>query len=305
MTFVDGMPRAAGIAGWAAAALIGGVALAQPPQPSAGPPASDAPQPAAASTTSGKRDQLLEIFPFLGVGIDNFAGSEVAHYLNPEDSGDSKTRETMGVSFQYPLYGGNDGRLGLWVYGQTTHGVRSAEIDCNFNDPALLNPKCAASSAAPTPNQQALYILRSASSLEGMIGVRFEFLPLQDGNATLYVSKQAGFVAVEDDDDDVADVNHFGFGARIRAGRFRNSYLEIGRGTNDLIALNPDDRFKLNARVISRLSGESTGAGKWLSRGFFFAHIVVDADGHDGADAVQTFIGVAFCPWGEGKCDAN
>lgn len=257
-----------------------------------------------ASSALFSATERLEIAPFLGFAVDTFAGSDVRHYLNPQDSGDQKTRETLGVTFQYPLYNDLQGRFGLWIYGQTLHGVRSTEINCDFSQPAFLNPKCKeAGVTPPDPNQTAIYLLRNASSLEGTIGLRFEFWQLQKGNAALYISRQLGFVSVEDDDDDVADVNHVGLGARIREGRFRNSFIEVGKGTNDLFPEASGDRFKVNARIVTRLREDDSGVlGKLFSRGFFFAHIVADVDGHDGPDAVQTYIGLAFCPWGTARC---
>jgi hypothetical protein len=249
--------------------------------------------------------ERLEIFPFLGFAVDTFSG-DALRYLNPEDVGDSNTRETFGVSFQYPLHGGNTSKIGVWLYGQTLHGVRSTEIDCTQSAAVLQNPNCQ-SGSSNTSTQNAIYLLRSASSLEGTIGLRVEFLPIQRGNAALYISKQAGFVAVEDDDDDVADVNHLAIGARIRDGRFRNSYIEYGEGSNDLFTTNPDGRKKLNARVVARFVNDapSNATENLFSRGFFFAHITADVDGSGGGDAVQSFVGMAFCPWGSGKCGAN
>jgi hypothetical protein len=283
-------------------------AVAQPTNSTATTPA--AAQPTDETSTADDSGEVLEIFPFIGFGVDTFSGSEVLTYLNPEDSGDSNTRETMGVSFQYPLFERDqDGeyKFGVSLYGQTLHGVRSTEINCTYNQPLLLNPTCPSASTTPTPNQTAIYILRSASSLEGIVGLRFEFFRLPNGNAALYFSKQAGFVAVEDDDDDAADVHHVAIGARVREGRFRNSFIEFGEGRNDLFSQNAGDRKKLNARIVARLVKDDTGGPfkDLMTRGFFFAHITADVDGHDGGDAVQSFIGLAFCPWGNGKCGAD
>jgi hypothetical protein len=254
----------------------------------------------------------LEVFPFLGFAVDTFSANDVRTYLNPQDSGDSRTRETFGLWFQYPLYGPDHDKngFGLYLYGQTLHGVRSTEIDCSYNQALFENPKCKDSTNTPRPGTTALYILRNASSLEGMIGLRFEFWqlqkgngPLSKGNATLYVSRQLGLVSVANSDGDVADVNHVGLGARIREGKFRNSYIEVGRGTNDLFKTSSGDRFKVNARIVMRLDNDSSG---WFSKhGVFFAHLAADVDGHDGPDAVQTYIGLAFCPWGNGKCGGD
>jgi hypothetical protein len=276
-------------------------ARAQPAAQPAQPPAADTTKPASET-------EKLEIFPFLGFAVDTFAASEVQGYLNKGVSGDSKTRETFGVNFQYPLYGGNTSRFGIWIYGQTMHGVRSTEFDCKYNQPSLLNPKCKddVDPSLQVPNNTALYILRNASTLEAMAGARFEFWNLQKGNAALYVSRQLGFVSISNGNGDVADVNHTALGARIREGRFRNSYIEVGKGANDLFPKNSGDRFKINARIVAKLRDDTSGAlGKLFGRSFFFAHIVADVDGGDGADAVQTYIGVAFCPWSAGRCSGG
>jgi hypothetical protein len=247
----------------------------------------------------------FEIYPYLGVAIDNFAASDVSDYLNFEVSGKSKSRETFGVAFQYRLFEFDDPTVqtqvdkklrALTVYGQTTHGVRSTDIDCEAAPGNSLctpfGPEIVAAQNDPT--QRALYILRNASSLEAVLCLRFEFLGLQHGNAGLYAGVQVGFVAVEDDDDDVADVNHFAIGARIREGRYRDSYLEIAKGQNDLFSDHPNDRSKINARLVTR-------PPFFKDKGIFFAHIVADVDGSDGADSVQTYLGIAFCPWSGNK----
>jgi hypothetical protein len=242
--------------------------------------------------------ERLEIYPYLGQAIDNFAAANTNDYLNYEESGEIKTRETFGVVFQYPLFT-TQADQALWVYGQTTHGVRSADVDCeaNGNSPLCQNPDFLDDIAAAQldPNKRALYILRRSSSLEASLGLRYEFWKLNDGNAALYVNVHRGFVAVDDDDDDAADINHFSVGARVREGRYRNSYLEIGTGKNDLFEENASDRIKIQARVVVK----PKLTGRW---GMFFAHIIADVDGSDGADSVQTYLGIAFCPWAAGGC---
>jgi hypothetical protein len=248
----------------------------------------------------------FQVYPYLGLAIDNFAASDTSDYLNPGESGESKTRETFGIAFQYRLFdnGWPESRKnadlastqrkqvehfnGITIYGQTTHGVRSTDVDCEANPEVPLcvpfGPEVIAAQNDPT--KRALYILRNASSLEATVGLRYEFLSLRNRDASVYTSVQYGLVAVQDDDDDVADVNHVAIGARIRVGRYRDSFVELAKGKNDLFSDHPNDRTKIIARLVTRPEKLKT---------LVFAHIVADVDGSDGADSVQTYLGVAFC----------
>ena len=255
--------------------------------------------------SSAADDDKLEVYPYVGIAVDNFAAADVNSYLNYEESGEVKTRETFGIAFQYPLLDSIESAEpkwfdpSFWIYGQTIHGVRSADVDCEANE---TNALCAPFSleigaAQADASKRALYILRNASSLEGMLGFRFEVGSLPNNNARLYVNAQYGFVAVDGDDDDIADVNHIGFGVRVAKGRYQNSYLEIGRGQNDLFADNKKDRSKINVHLVTR--------PRFLrDRAIFFAHLVVDVDGGAGADSVQSYLGFAFC-FGKGNTSAN
>lgn len=267
--------------------------------------------PDTASSPSGiQDDEGFQVYPYLGLAIDNFAASSTRDYLNPEESGDSKSRETFGIAFQYALWRGQRhgdkqvSRFGrISVYGQTTHGVRSTDVDCEANPD---NPLCVPfgpeiADAENDPTQRALYILRNASSLEAMLGLRYEFLSLRGGEASVYTTVQAGFVAVEDDDDDVADLNHIALGARIANGKYRDSFVEVARGENDLFIDHPNNRSKINARVVTR----PEFLPKFMKgKSLLFAHIVADVDGDEGADSVQTYLGIAFCFGGNtGACE--
>src|SRR5262245_48023664 len=71
---------------------------------------------------------------YLGVGVDNFAAGEVKTYLNPGDANDIETRGIAGFDFAYRLWDQHrKHNLQLWIYGETVHGVRSAEVDCTKN----------------------------------------------------------------------------------------------------------------------------------------------------------------------------
>lgn len=253
---------------------------------------------AAQSTMIDDRDDF-SIAPYVGVAIDSFAAGDVSQYLNQGDSGNIEERATAGFEFAYRLYGdavpeagAKDGQL--WVFGRTTHGVRSADVDCRAT-PDI--PVCRQFSLElQDPATRGLYLLRNASSLEGMAGLRWEFKRIRDGAhaARAYVSGQLGFLSVSDGPDDVADVHQIAIGGIVTAGKYKNSYFEIGYGRNDLILENRSNRFKFNARVVRRWGMDDVGIGH------VFAHIVVDVDGSDGSDSIQTYLGLAF-PIGEGR----
>lgn len=247
----------------------------------------------------------LEIYPYLGIAIDNFSANSARQYFNQDGAGDTETRETFGLWFQYPL-GRTDNVAGkncdtvkntelddagntiesepaaVWLYGLTAHGVRSAELDCENSKEGI---------CSDAPPDRSLAILRDASSLEALFGIRWEFLDLQQSNSTLYVNLQTGFVSVKGDVDDAAEVSHLGFGARIRSGRYRNSFIEAGIGKNDLILENNTGRYKLNARLVDNVLGWfPLGTGKLIG----FIHMSVDVDGHSGPDSIQTYLGLTY-----------
>lgn len=255
--------------------------------------ADEDPAPAPGPPAQNGSSNCLEIYPYLGVAIDNFAASSANDYFNHEDSGETKTRETFGVWFQYPLgksdptsdascnAGATGSGASVWLYGQTAHGVRSAELDCSNSSDGI----CSDSSPS-----QSLGILRDASSLEAMLGIRWEPFEFQNGNSAGYFVLQSGFVSVEDGVDDAAEISHVGFGARIRSGDYRNSFVEIGIGKNDLILDRNTDRIKINARLVKD-DFDWFGPGGGL---IGFIHIAVDVDGHSGPDSIQTYLGITY-----------
>lgn len=235
----------------------------------------------------GDERDNFSVSPYVGLGIDSFAAGSVNQYLNQDESGDVKERFTAGIEFEYRLLKSAAKNSQWWIYGRTTHGVRSTDVDCRANPD---NPLCTPfSTELMDPAERGLYILRNASSLEGIGGLRWEFATLnalEEGSARAYVNAQAGFVAVSDGPDDVAGVHHMALGAIITQGKYKGSFLEVGYGVNDLILENSDQRFKLNGRVVKKLGNKS--------RTGLFAHISVDVDGSDGSDSIQTYLGVYY-----------
>ncbi|HKH73410.1 MAG TPA: hypothetical protein VKA59_18760, partial [Vicinamibacterales bacterium] len=78
---------------------------------------------------------------FFGGVVDTFAPDKVGNYQNPS-AGGQKTQEIFGVDFDYRVLGRSDSRLQFWMNGETSHGVRSADIDCRPPDPNDTPPVC-------------------------------------------------------------------------------------------------------------------------------------------------------------------
>src|SRR5439155_24624019 len=90
---------------------------------------------------------------YLGMSIDGFAAGEVRRYLNPGAADVLQERGLAGINFAYRLLGAQNNtpasvdaghptpeeektmartsKAGqLWVYGETTHGTRSMDLNC-------------------------------------------------------------------------------------------------------------------------------------------------------------------------------
>lgn len=183
---------------------------------------------------------------YLGLAIDTFATGETRKYLNPDDANRTAERGIGGFDFSYRVWRSNP-ELGkqqrqFWVYGETVHGVRSADVDCSKEENhqfALCKNDPDVPDVIVNPTKDLLKIVRNASSLEAFAGVRYEFHTLNRGGsdvANLYVKAQAGFLKVSHVPGDATDMHHIGFGALATKGNFQGSYLEFGIGRNDLFA---------------------------------------------------------------------
>ncbi len=218
-----------------------------------------------------------------GVAVDTFASGSVNAVLNPEATG-AKTRAVGGFAFAYRAIGDADSRQ-LWVTAETHHGIRSADIDCTER-PSL--PTCASSPTPPT-GADVLFLVREASTLEASLGVRWEFLTLRKGStmpAKLYLVGQYGLALAAEGPTDAADIGHVGLGLVATKGHYRDTFIEIGIGRNELFFMHPDRRFKARG-----------GLSIHASRGVrFFALLSVDTDLGPGADSVQSYYGFAVDP---------
>jgi len=228
---------------------------------------------------------------YTGASIDSFAAQDLNKYLNPKDASDKKTGYVVGIDFAYRLFGDQKSPHGqqLWVYGQTVHGQRSAEVDCSGNSPA---EACAINKGTPTPGAF-LAILRNASSLEAFSGVRWEFATLHANGqhaAKMYLKSELGFFTVAGSGGDVFDSHQkLAFGTVATAGRYRDSSLEFGWGKSDVFQLHPGRRFKVDAYLSWDLAHWMKSLGMKP-----FIEITLDSDFGRGADSVRTYYGFSF-----------
>jgi hypothetical protein len=233
----------------------------------------------------------FEASAYIGLGIDTFASGETNKYLNPNAPNGPKERMVGGLDFAYRLMGQPTVHFGeerhgwpnqLWVYGETVHGVRSADVDCTKN-PTFL--PCQTALALPTRGpDQILFTIRNATSLEGFAGFRYEFLSLQPRTlspANLYMKAQAGFLTAVGTPSAAKALHQVGLGAIVTKGLYEDSYLEAGFGRNDLFAENRLSRWKVDAFLSRRL-------GRGVS---FFVQLNVDTDIGPGSDSIQTYLG--------------
>jgi hypothetical protein len=226
---------------------------------------------------------------FFGGVVDTFAPDKVGNYQNP-GAGGQKTQEIFGVDFDYRALGRSDSRVQFWINGETTHGVRSADIDCNPPDPNDKPPVCGKDLKPGDFPARARYILEHATSLEAYISPRLEFHTLQGGTdspANLYITSRIGFLALKDAPDVYSSV-HFAFGLLANAGNFAGSYVEAGWGKNELFTKRWN-RLKVDGVLsfgMDRIPGLS-------NLGRFFVQMMIDNDLKDeGPDSVRTYFGI-------------
>lgn len=237
---------------------------------------------------------VFDASAYLGSAFDNFAASEVKDYINPKGTSDTQERFIFGFDYEYRLFGDKSSKASLensqiWLFGETLHGVRSADVDCTGDNKP---PVCTDSLDPDTFPDRARFILRNATSLEAFMGVRWEFFTLQpasDSPANLYLKAQAGFLSVANIGGDVVDSHHVGMGIIAVKGNFVGSYVEAGWGRTDLFLDNPRDRWKLDGFLSFKILPGKIGEVMKP-----FAQITVDSDLGPGSDSVQTYLGVDF-----------
>lgn len=242
----------------------------------------------AGSQTSAEDRRAFDSSFYFGLGIDSFAASELQKYLNPESSNRKLERGVGGFDFAYRLMGQSGQDHQLWVYGETVHGVRSADLDLSSMD-SLAAFRL---TGVANPGERTLYILRNATSLEAFAGLRWEFHQIRRNDAsavaTVYAFGQYGLLTVAGGGGDVLDIAAYGLGVRCIGGRLNGSSLEVGGGRSDFFVEHPDRRLKVS------------GVLEWTNdlmeqRGMsMFTELHVDSDVGRGSDSVQSYLGFAF-----------
>ena len=235
----------------------------------------------------------VDVSVFTGFALDTFAAADLKKYLNPQASGDVQEQLIAGFDFAWRLTekGPKDKKKAskwhpqVWLYGETVHGVRSGDVDCEKNENAevcrTLDFKAPTDSNSVVP---AIAIFRKSTSFEGFFGLRAELLQFHRDSeiaaSRLYVKGQLGFLTVANNGGDVVDMHHVGVGVIMSRGPFQNSYVEIGYGKNDIFS-DGVKRYKFDALL-------SMNTGKAISP---FAQIVVDADLGNRPDSIRSFFG--------------
>jgi len=244
---------------------------------------------------------------YVGASIDSFAANETKAYLGynqPDTTGGKNLQQASGpqtgyiagVDFAYRVF--KEGSkphfpLQLWLYGETIHGQRSSEVDCNAA-PATCKLFDPTGFDATKLGSTFFAILRNSSSLEGYVGARLEFLKVNPGSANsanLYAKSQLGFLTVQSNGGDIVDDHlKIGLGAIMTNGDFKHSYLEVGYGRTDLFAIHRGRRFKVDGYLKWQLPGDNR-----FSRAVSpFLQLTVDSDFGPGSDSVRTYYGLNF-----------
>ncbi len=122
------------------------------------------------TVVAGDAREDLEAEGYIGFAIDTFSSGEIQRYYNQTANAKPQERGVFGLDFGYRLVQGKPRwPFQLWLYGKTAHGVRSADVDCakNPNFPTCLDAEKSLEDLGKNIPQNALYMLRNATSLEG------------------------------------------------------------------------------------------------------------------------------------------
>lgn len=225
---------------------------------------------------------------YLGNLVDTFAPDSIGDYQNPE-AGGQKTRHTFGISFDARLAGSDDDQVQFWVFAETLHGVRSADLNCDVPDDA----KPALCKKDGPRADKAKYILEHATSLEAYISPRLEFLTLQTQSNSpirVYVTGRLGFIALSGSETVYKNLELGGGFLLDGQGPFAGSYLDLGWGRNELFQQAGWKRFKVDGTLVFSLEKIPTQEAT-----SFFIRMRLDNDVRgNAADAIQTMYGLSW-----------
>jgi hypothetical protein len=228
----------------------------------------------------------VEITIFTGISIESFAATELQKYINKDDSSTVREQLTAGFDFSYRLVKPEAGSRvpTLWLYGETIHGARSGEARCEGDKQTT---ELCKSGQARTGGGSG----SAAGDLPEGDNPGGVFWPSSGGSrirrdsaeaaATVYLKGQLGMLTVAGRGGDVVDMHHAGVGLILTQGPFKNSYLELGHGTNELFVEHPE-RVKVDGFL-------SLGPDNASVRPF--VQITIDADLDDGPDSIQRHFG--------------
>jgi hypothetical protein len=256
-----------------------------------GPPACAGPPPGAAD--DGREG--FEASGYVGMAIDNFAPASVGGYDDSQVGG-KQTRAVGGFDFEFRVAGSSTSKRQIWLFGETLHGVRHADINCAGDDKPAVCDKLTAANAG----RQLQFVIDNASSLEAYVGGRFELATLQaDGvPAKLYATVRTGVMMLNGEAKSDGQVfashhayraHHVGGGLLMPDGRFQGSLLEVGFGRTDIFdnvrITNHWRRLKIDGSLQIKVKGAM----------YAFAQLYADFDPTGkAADSVQTFYGLSF-----------
>jgi len=231
-------------------------------------------------------EESLSASAYLGDAIDTFAPPTVGGYP-PDTATSSKNQKLFGVDFDYRMAGHDDGKVQIWLSGETLHAVRSADIDCTG---AHKPPVC--DNSALNPTASAKFILKHQTSLEAFASPRVEFAALQRHATTPtrpYVTTRFGFIMLANSPH-AYRVFHVGAGLKADEGPFAGSLIEFGWGNNELYSGRSWKRLKVDGLLTFDLENLIK-----TDKARFFIEMYIDNDLRGPtADSVQTFIGLDF-----------
>jgi len=202
----------------------------------------------------GRVGQLVETFAPQGEGLK-------LQFAAPAPTKAGETAATPGsatagrVMFSFDVDARLHTVLGrpLWLTSRVLYGARQSAICQQGTENASAQDTTACTGSGIPQPEKALVIARQADSTEVDLGFRYEFyeLPADSVPGSVYVSCSAGSIFILGVGDKALDHHHCGIGAIVTRGRFRQSYVEYGRGRSEIFA--PDVNTGFNRNLVDVL----------------------------------------------------